>query len=908
MKQQEFVFSMRDAQTAMVGGAFRDDCRDAVVTVDAAHSPNSAIPRRIHGRAAALAGCRELRLAVSLAPGFYELIVVFKEPSRRIDFGVYFDHRLIGRNAVYFDQRHSQPAVEHIYPLVSATTGDHMVALRLPDPLEKESLELVELRLRPTRPGAWGYPQSADGEDLLHLDLWGWQAAIHEQRTRAADNKHFMERVVNESYKWGANFWRFWNWTGQPMAEVVRHAHSRGLIVIEHMFPPRDPERGGYDLEGTMQFVEVWAIACADALNSDWQEIVDAWQPEELAAGADGAVSNSENIIRVNHAIWRHNPGAFTGVTGFRPNEHPNLGYSNTVDVYKGPSFINSSMTGGVGNDDKYPLRLFFGDAGVRNPFNDVFLFNQNDARPMPLQGFFGGRSWPDWMIKQCHDFLRPRAYGHVHETGVHWHNEGDRVIPAELRDYTYAISINGVKGALASRLGSTGRDGTLWNVVHVARNSTARAIEHTGDDPRDEHPATTGFVGNNYLRLYRYAFGEKGVLRYDFENLAHFDSNSLSVALSEDFLRTRIVGGGDEDVLFRVDCDEKHNSSGAAEAAVDVASAGGNKALCRLRSDGSAPAALRLRFNAKRGTYLCKVEQLEARASSIVDVFVDDVFATRYEAAGDRRDHTIPFYLHAEGPHEMRIALVRGEEHGLHSITVEATHLEAEIARTLGTWNDSSAEFRGNPEAYVPGRRDTEYSFDWDKDPVERFSPGVGYGDPNPVNLSFSERDGSYLLAIRAKAQLATGSHIRINLNRNGVPPSSQRPCRCSRNGWRGSRSTASPATAAGTPKACQSCCTNPESNTLQLEMDGRNGHLFDVVELVRAPMKDKLVEHGGHLAVLEETVTAKDCSPALTEKRRTASRATPPPSPWRSSVRSRGSRRIWSCSLPAMSTRSCP
>jgi len=71
-------------------------------------------------------------------------------------------------------------------------------------------------------------------------------------------------------------------------------------------------------------------------------------------------------------------------------------------------------------------------------------------------------------------------------------------------------VSVDPVRSAVCTRLTSTGMGGSIWNLGAVTRVQGDRR-EYVGAKPRDEHPASTSFIQNNFLRLYRYAYGDKG-------------------------------------------------------------------------------------------------------------------------------------------------------------------------------------------------------------------------------------------------------------------------------------------------------------------------------------------------------------------------------------------------------------
>jgi len=100
--------------------------------------------------------------------------------------------------------------------------------------------------------------------------------------------------------------------------------HGADMIYDEHWFPrgfPRTFPRRTNRIEATFDRLRVWADAVANAADRGWQRAGDGWIPEEKGKGADGACSDSGNMVTTNHTIWRRNPGAYTSVFTNRPNE-----------------------------------------------------------------------------------------------------------------------------------------------------------------------------------------------------------------------------------------------------------------------------------------------------------------------------------------------------------------------------------------------------------------------------------------------------------------------------------------------------------------------------------------------------------------------------------------------------------
>ena len=80
---------------------FRSGSTPSEVTLDAATASSADVPAELSGPGRD--GCHRLRLLTTLKPGVYRLDLAFQEPTRRIDFWVFLDGRMVATNAVYFD-------------------------------------------------------------------------------------------------------------------------------------------------------------------------------------------------------------------------------------------------------------------------------------------------------------------------------------------------------------------------------------------------------------------------------------------------------------------------------------------------------------------------------------------------------------------------------------------------------------------------------------------------------------------------------------------------------------------------------------------------------------------------------------------------------------------------------------
>lgn len=854
-------FSNIDENRIQEGGNFTDYPEQKIVDIDAAGAANSAMPLKLYGKERA--GCNRLNLNATFASGIYQLTVSFKEPTARIDFYVFFDGRLIATNAVYFGKKQSMGKVDHIYDLICSADGNHNVCIELPKAESKEELEIIEVTLRKSEEASNQPIWDKDQQGKLYLDIWGWQAPLTYSRTHPVDITYYKNNVIKQSAKWGANLVHYWNWTGEDFVHDLLHEiHAHDFIYDEHWFPPRFPQDlplRNYRIEPTLDRLKIWSENVLNAAKNGWMGAGDGWIPEEKGKGADGACSNSENMIRANHTIWAKNPGAYTSVFTNRPNENP-TGDGNTTEVYKGPNFIYSVGTHqGLGIDDKFSQRLFYGNTSFKNEFNNMFLYLQGECRPTPHRGPFGGRSDPDFWLKQLCDFFRPRAKNpeDIHESGIFWMLESELALPEELREYVYSITVDPIRAAVATRLTSTGMDGSIWNTVKVARQKKFTE-EHVGPAPRDEHPASTSFIQNNYLRLYRYALGDKGVLVYDTEQLAHYDSNSMCIPLSTNFIRTVPKQSNRKFVQLFIDNENSKASSDLPD--------------CIKNNESN---ITELYFTSDTGTYMLSIGQLPSDKASTIKVSADYMEVEIYKSENIYRTHEIPLFVHGNGKHIIEIEIIYGEGHDVDFIELEDTSMQTSIIKSIGKWDNSHEELQHKVTKGIDGYEFGEFHYpvcylDLDEEMASEFPAGLAYGFPNPLNLDFSAPKGAYLVVVGAKARIGAGSLISVGLNPDAglykhpdfVPVEYVRYC----------GEYEIPGDGEWHRRVVPLNLYKSGKNRLQLGLclNGREGHYFDAFEIIESPVKHDFVEYGGHKAVMDEEFTIILDKSVVKEKRR--------------------------------------
>lgn len=547
-------------------------------------------------------GPRRVEIVSSLKAGVYELVVTYRNPQEKashievtIDgraMPIYETYRFAGAGTV----------CEYIYPFRVSDRLEHTIEIAVA-PVNSvyysrhaASLPLVSIGLR----AAEVHPAAGPKMNRPVSDLWGWMACITYQRPEAATLQYMKEKTVDEPARWGANFvqayphvrYRQWtgNWDRQEIDDYISYCHSRGFLFDEHGGAnPREVDR-------SITSIEHWGVDEGNLLKRGWDTVVDTWEVESLAA-ALVSLEPEEVIRKISecyHSLWTFNPGTPFNLCHIRPNTYQaNPPQFDCVEVYRGPNFVKtimcagwSEMPGGpplpvLSYIDMNPIRVFPGDLGMNDGSRDMFLGYQADSRlfsyspPGSVHGaIFGGGTAPDLILRQCDDFFRPRylAPEQVHESAIWWLGETAQLLPPSLRDAVYAASHDPIRHAYTARLSATGLDGSLNRKFEVF--TEIRKCKPTGPWwPRanEAYPATTSFIQNNYFRLLRYAAGDYGVLQFDPQHAAHFDSNGLAVDMAAGL---RVDSHASEETLL-----EKVNTQGTYE--IEVSSARGLLRFC---------------------------------------------------------------------------------------------------------------------------------------------------------------------------------------------------------------------------------------------------------------------------------------------------------------------------------------
>jgi len=571
----------------------------------------------------------EMVIHAPIPIGTYELEITYVNPEEKAcALKVKIDERLQPVYQTYYFDSPGQKRT-YRYPVRIQTDQRHAITVGI-FPLNKlyyrryaKSLQIQRVALRKFKPER---VEALEGHGA-YLDLWGWMACIDYQRSGPASLECMKEKTVVEPYKWGANFVQMYPyvyrrdwaeaWGREEIEDYLSFCHEHGFLVDEHAGAnPRSADK-------SIQIIRNWGLHDGNLLAYDWAPMTDTWEIESMvyALGCLDREEEQAKTIEAHHMLWSFNPGSPFNLCGYRPNSwRDTKRHLDFVTKYRGPNCVRTTMcaswceVGGnppimvLGYTDMNPIRVFPDGLGLNNGSRDLFFGYQADSRmfayapPDSTYGsVFGGATTPDLILRQADDFARPRAMNpaEVHESAIWWLGETAEVLPPDLRDAVYAASMDPIKHGFTGRLAATGFDGAINSRMDVYRELTKREL-HCPWWPHanEHHPRTTAFVQNNYFRLLRYADGDFGILQFDPQRAAHYDSNSLAVEL------TSLING---------------NSGGE---------------VIELADGVSTPWRVRHEFRAESGRLVLDFGEGQAKAAT-VDVVVDGVKKGEVKAYG---------------------------------------------------------------------------------------------------------------------------------------------------------------------------------------------------------------------------------------------------------------------------------
>lgn len=528
-----------------------------------------------------------LKRVERLGVGVHELHLRVRPTAMMTRILVHAAGREIGRASFHHSMAEVDGSARLILPFVVHTPGLVQVKVSICQSfhgtMQGHSLEIESLQVVERTDAA--QPSEADilpGQS--NLDLWGWTSLAwegHGHRFRVGED-YIRQRGVIEPWKWGCNFIQTHAYAYLPWhLEMVKFLHEHDFLVDEHGFPPQRrvekvngrvavfrvhvqgsrllpksqehlwPRR--YVLENTLAFVEKWGRGFSNALREGWRSCIDGWEVEEYADPEDGVLASPGNVVKLHQRLWKYNPGVCLGscnhTAAYKP-EH----YVWLHEGYHGPNFAHVAMDAGSswkvslpGYDDHVPMGEFADARSFQNPYNDIFLGYQADSRTYSYNDI-GNLTWPDWLIKQSHDYCRLRNLGDAAAppSALFWLNEGARLLPEAIREYAYIACQDVPRVAVAMNLNSTGLDGCFhWLADAFEDYLPQQAGQDAQPLPssltlrsREWDTANTTILQNNHLRLERDAHRPGGRLRFDPQGIAHFDLDSLSIALCDNLLQ----------------------------------------------------------------------------------------------------------------------------------------------------------------------------------------------------------------------------------------------------------------------------------------------------------------------------------------------------------------------------------
>ena len=537
-------------------------------------------------------GVNELVFNVELEPGAYEFSfrhgVTRDEVARASSqaYIIYLDEREIGFGAapaIDFTEEERDITTDFRCRFICLEEGEHTIAIEVIHPWNdfspNQPFPLYGIDLKPYKIKQHRATVDPQHPGRVLLDAWGWHMPQTYQRDRQGGYSsepppldYFKSQAIDESFRWGANVTEFYiihnlnhgaskncwsmewkaddpikgadlynrvefkNWSDQQSIELCRHAHIRDLLF--HWYGHYPTELGGDDpyevySQWVFNLLEKTARDFANVLGLGWKGAFDGFTSETCD------YSRSAFFVEITKRLWKYNPGAYQ-----IENRGPNWDRPMTACA---PDFMVAQASNHMhwnGYDDKDPIVAYDRKVEHGSLGKNFFLY-QADCRAWS-PNFFGGNTRPDYVLKQCNDFFRGRAEhpDDTVESAIWWLNESKITGPEELRRYIYGITQDPVKCAVTCNLGTTGVGGTMdhWHRTDMAEYDGAPRYQTR---PRSEFFHDTSFIQNNFFRVYFHTNIDGGVLMYDLEGLAHYDSNSLAVPFSRDFLSTVVEGVG---------------------------------------------------------------------------------------------------------------------------------------------------------------------------------------------------------------------------------------------------------------------------------------------------------------------------------------------------------------------------
>ncbi|MDD5484020.1 MAG: hypothetical protein PHP98_10315 [Kiritimatiellae bacterium] len=321
------------------------------------------------------------------------------------------------------------------------------------------------------------------------------------------------KRAVDESYKWGANILEIYRggyplekragWTRESTAAFHKHVHSRDMTI--HWFPHK---LTGATFAKAADYTMNLFSNQFDCLSVSPDELMDGMGSEQWS------VMPSPLFMK---CVLSYSPFIYF----YTDNHLFNTTLPNEQDVM---------ATNGTGGDDQTSCYYKLYEEIKKRGGLQFWGTQAPECRPEITANKFGGRGYPDWILKQVNDAFRCRAIARGSKNlspSAFWAiQEAENMCPDGSRMYVYGCGQDPIKTAVSAKFTALGAD---W----------FRGTNVTRISQRYPYPSKTAFIQNNYLNLVLMPEKDEIILQADPERLAHWDNNSRAVTLSAPFLRT---------------------------------------------------------------------------------------------------------------------------------------------------------------------------------------------------------------------------------------------------------------------------------------------------------------------------------------------------------------------------------
>ncbi|MBE7559707.1 hypothetical protein HS125_12475 [bacterium] len=538
----------------------------ADISVPAGARRFDGVPGVLHNEGLGVPG---FSLRLPLQPGAYRMTVAYQETGVGMRVFLQVDGRDRGLFFVpSYDVGPPWATRKFSRDFVIQKSGEHTVGLEIEEGAGAVVLDALSIEKLPMPTARdWSRDETA-GRPAI--DAWGWYAPVSYQRPTefGVDLAYMKRRVIDESCTWGSNmvelfhdhFFPFsswympWDesdpkrprsyryvknphWGPEDFLGMARYCHERDMLLHWYHFTG-----------GTQTTADKLALLAKAA--DDYGDALEM-PPDDLMDGM-GLETFVIPPQQVGETILPYNPGYYLY----------DLNRSTTEALsFFSPSTMCAHAWEPEGYDDAYPIVYPSGDGQeyywrrYPNPANgQQRLGYQADCRirrppagPFKDTWFFGGGCHPDWVVKQCFDFLRdayldpPTGMG----SAVWWITEVEEITDDPMRRIVYAASMDPIRAALAFDLGTTGVGGFFDQTA--AKHPDISTRRETIWRPRLDRPYTDHVLQNNYFRLYIPADGSPEVLDFDPTGTAHFDFNSMAVRISDRLIEDGKAGATPE-------------------------------------------------------------------------------------------------------------------------------------------------------------------------------------------------------------------------------------------------------------------------------------------------------------------------------------------------------------------------